>query len=333
MAVKFRASVSLSARLQREDGLPRRNRKDKVTVSFHHLVRLNEQDNGEVESIPITEAEFKDAMDRVAATPKIDTTTQEGVDKLRYSATVPVEDLKEVEKNLFFGKYQGIYTGHTYQNTTKGDIPYNSASIRDFYFLAYWSKPKGRVYIATQYLGQFGDYTGLKTTIMRAFANRKGLTSHSFRSNSTAFQKVKAKEISIEYMKPGSDAGKANSFGNIATMVFKRSGDGTDFAEATRKRLFSIIEGPKDKIKAEVAKILRENKLESVNDDDILNCTVLAEVEGSERRYYFLNQSNYATQFEVSVGMDKHGHPDVDQLREAMRNKLKNDILKKSENV
>lgn len=304
-----------------------------MTVSFHYLTRVVEGNNGETKSVPFTEAEFKEAMARIAATPKIDTSTQEGVDKLRFSTTVPVENFKELEANLYWGTYQGVYTGHTYQNTAKGEIPYNSASLRTFYFLAYWSKPKGRVYIATQYLGQFGDYTGLKATIMRAFSNKKGIISHSFRNNAIAFQKVKAKEISIEYMKSGSDAGTPNSFGNIATIVLKRSGDGSDFAEAARKRLFSIFDGPKDKIKTEVAKILRENKLTSVSDNDILNCTVLAEVDGSDRRYHFINENNYATQFEAQVGLDSHGHPEPSQLQAMMRNMLKDDILKKSENV
>jgi hypothetical protein len=313
--------------------LARRNRKDKVTVSFHYLTRVVEGSDGEPTNAPFTAAEFKEAIDTIAATPQIDTSTQEGVDKLRFSPTIPISNLAEVEANLYFGTYQGIYTGHTYQNTAKGEIPYNSASIRTFYFIAYWSKPKGRVYIATQYLGQFGDYTGLKTTITRAFSDKKGVESHSFRNTSTAFQKVEAKEISIEYMKSGTDAGTANSFGNIATIVLKRSGDGSDFAEATRKRLFSIFDGPKDKIKIEVAKILVENKLTSVKDSDILNCTVLAEVDGKDRRFHFINDSNYATQFELSVGKNVHGHPDPAQLQKAMRDLLMNEILARSENV
>lgn len=312
--------------------MARRNRKDKVTVSFHYLTRTVEASDGEPTHSPFTVAEFNEAMDAILAIPPIDTSTQEGVDKLRFTSVVPIQGLKEVEPHLFFGTYTAVYTGHTYQNTAKGEIPYNSASLRDFGFIAYWSKPKGRIYLATQYLGQFGDYTGLKTTVIRAL-NKKGVESHSFRNSTTAFQKVKAKEISIEYMKSGSDAGTSNSFGNIATIVLKRSGDGSDFAAETRKRLFSLIESPKDKIKSEVAKILRENRLTSVADEDIINCTVLAEVEGSERRYYFINDSNFATQFPVSVGMDIHGHPDPDQLQAAMRNLLKSEILKKSEDV
>lgn len=310
-----------------------RNRKDKVTVSFHFLTRSVEGSDGELKTTPFTATEFRDAMDRLKALPEIDTSTQAGVDLLRFSTTVPIRGIVEIEPNLFFGTYEAIYTGHTYRNTAKGEIPYNSASIRTFFFMAYWSKPKGRIYIATQYLGHFGDYTGLKTTLSRALSNKKGVESHSFRNVSTAFQKVKAKEISIEYVRSGENAGTPNSFGNIATIVLKRSGDGTDFAEATRKRLFSIFEGPKDKIKSEVAKILKENKLTSVNDEDVLNCTVLAEIDGSERRYYFLNDSNFATQFPVSVSMDLNGHPDPAQLQTAMRNLLKDNIISKAENV
>jgi hypothetical protein len=322
--------------LQNERGrskLGRRNRKDKVTVSFHYLTRAARDAEGEPTTVPITVAEFKEAIDGIINTPEIDTSTQDGVDKLRFSTIVPIKDLIELEPNLYFGTYTGIYTGHTYQNTAKGEIPYDSASLRNFSFLVYWSKPKGRVYIATQYLGQFGDYTGLKTTIIRAFEDTKGIESHSFRNTSEALHKVKAKEISIEYMQSSTNAGSANSFGNIATIVLKRSGDGLEFADAARKRLFSILDGPKDKIKSEVAKILKENKLTSVSDNDILNCTVLAEVDGSERRYYFINDSSFATHFQVSVGMDIHGHPDVAQLQKAMRRTLKDEILSKSENV
>jgi len=313
--------------------LGRRNRKDKVTVSFHFLTRTIKEDGKEPRTDDVKLSEFQAAMAQIAAMPPVDTSTQAGVDQLRFSTTVPILGLCELENNLFFGCYKGVYTGHTYENTAKGEIPYDSASLRSFYFMAYWSKPKGRVYIATQYLGQFGDYTGLKNTIVRAFANSKGLESHSFRNVSTAFQKVEAKEISIEYLRKGQDAGTANSFGRGATVVLRRSGDGSDFAEATRKRLFSIFEGPKEKIKAEVAKILREDQLMSVSDEDILDCTVLAEVDGSNRRYHFINDSNFATHFELSVSMTVHGHPDPEQLKGSMRSLLKNEILKKSENV
>lgn len=313
--------------------MPRRNRKDKVTVSFHYLIRVVEGPDGEPKNAPFTAAEFKKAMERVAATPPIDTSTQEGVDKLRFSSTAPVEDVVEVEPELYFGKYKGIYTGHTYHNTAKGEIPYNSASVRNFYFIAYRSKASGRIYIATQYLGQFGDYTGLRNTIARAFSEKKGIDSRSFRNSSTSFEKVKAKEIIIEYMKPGANAGSANSFGKISTIVLKRSGDGAEFAAATRKRLFSLFQSPKDKIKAEVAKILKEDQLIAVSDNDILDCIVLAEVDGRDTKYYFINDSNRATHFELAVGLNVHGHPDVDQLRTAMREMLKGRILKKSENV
>lgn len=311
----------------------RRNNKDKVTVTFHYLTRTIEGPNGEAASVPIAIEEFESAMQVIANTPQIDTTTQAGVDKLRFGSTVPVVTLAKVEDNLYFGAYKGVYTGHSYENTARGIIPHDSASLRKFFFIAYWSKPKGRVYIATQYLGQFGDYTGLKNTIIKAFANRKGLDAHSFRNSATAFQKVIAKEIIVEYLRKGADAGKANAFSRGATIAIKKGGNAEEFAEQTRKRLFPLIDGPKDKIRKEVAKILREDQLIDVKDDDILNCTVIAEVDGFVRRYHFINDSAYATSFPVAVGMSADGHPDPAQLQIAMRSMLKNDILVKSENV
>lgn len=313
--------------------MPRRNRKDRVTVSFHYLTRVIEGGDGEPKNVPLSATEFKEAMERVAATPQIDTSTQEGVDKLRFSSTAPVENLIEIEPELYFGNYKGIYTGHTYHNTAKGEIPYNSASVRNFYFIAYRSSSSGKVYLATQYLGQFGDYTGLCNTITRAFSDKKGIESRSFRSASTEFEGVKAKEIVIEYMNPGINAGNPNSFGKKSTIVMKRSEDGAGFEEATRKRLFSLFKGPKDKIKAEVAKILRENQLISVSDSDIIDCTVVAEVDGRTTKYYFINDSNRATHYEIQVPLDEHGHPNAESLKVTMRNILKNSIIKKSEDV
>lgn len=97
--------------------------------------------------------------------------------------------------------------------------------------------------------------------------------------------------------------------------------------------MFLIFDGPKEKIKSEVAKILRENKLTAVSDSDIANCTVLAEVEGSEHRYYFINESSFATQFPVSVSINADGHPDIGQLKMVMRQMLMTHIISKSENV
>ena len=290
-------------------------------------------DNEIPELVPVELNEFQQAMGRIASTPASDTTTREGVDALRFGSTVPVLNLAEIEENLFFGTYKGIYTGHSYENTAKGIIPHDSVSLRTFYFLAYWSKDKGRVYIGTQYLGPFGDYTGLKNTITRAFANRKGLEAHSFRKMSSFFQKVEAKEIAIEYMRRGVDAGAENSYRKGATVVLKRRGDKDGFAEETRRRLFSVFDSPKDKVRTAVAKILREDLLIAVQDEDILNCTVLAEVDGSDRRYHFIGDSNFATAFPVSVGMSIDGHPDPAQLQAAMRELLKNEILVKTEHV
>lgn len=313
--------------------MARQNRKDKVTITFHYLVRNIEDERGEIVNEPIALSDFREAIERIVKTPPIDTSTQAGVDKLRFGTTVPVTALSEIEANMFFGSYQGVYTGHSYENTAKGTIPYNSASLRTFHFIVYWSKPRGRVYISTQYLGQFGDYTGLKNTIIRAFKNRKGLDAHSFRNISTAFEKVEAKEIRVEYARKGKDAGTPNTFNAGTTIVLRKVGEGGNFADQTRQKLFPVFAGPKDKIRAAVAKILREDQLIAISDDDILDCTVIAEIDGSERRYHFLNDSNVATSFPVAVGMTVEGHPDPEQLQKAMRSLLKVQVIAKSENV
>lgn len=312
----------------------RGNKKEAVTVSFHYLVRVVDDADDEPQNTPISLKDYRAAMAALQALPVPTFSTQQDVDNLRFSTTVPIYNFAEIESNLFFGMYKGVYSGHSYENTAKGTIPYNSASLRQFYFIVYRSATSGRVYIGTQYLGQFGAYTELKNTIIRAFTNRKGLEAHSIRSNGHAFQKAQAKEIVVEYMRKGEDVGKANTFSRgPKTFVIKASGSGDDFAIATRKRLFSLFSGPKDKIRSEVSKILAEADLISVADDEILNCTVIASVDGESKRYNFINDSKFATQFSISVGRTPDGHPVEDQTRLAMRALLKNAVLSKAENV
>lgn len=312
----------------------RGNKKEAVTVSFHYLVRVVADANDEPQNAAITLSDYRTAMIALQGLPIPTFGSQQDVDKLRFSTTVPIYNLAEIETNLFFGMYKGVYSGHSYENTAKGKIPFNSASLRQFYFIVYRSPTSGRVYIGTQYLGQFGAYTELKNTIVRAFDNKKGIEAHSIRSNGHAFQKAQAKEIVVEYMRKGDNVGKPNTFSRgPKTFVIKSSGSGDDFAIATRKRLFSLFSGPKDKIRSEVSKILAEADLISVADDEILNCTVIASVDGENKRYNFINDSKFATQFGISVGRTPDGHPVEDQTRAAMRDLLKNSVLVKAENV
>lgn len=312
----------------------RKAKKEAVTATFHYVVRVDVNDNDEPIDTKIGMQEFHDAMQRLAAMPAPDLSTQEAVDKLRFSTTVPIFGLSLVEPDLYFGMYKGVYTGHTYENTARGIIPYNSASLRQFYFIVYRSASSGRVYIGTQYLGNFGSYTELKNTITRSFTNKKGLDVRSFRNTYSSFQKVDAQEIVVEYMRSGENAGASNTYGRgPKTVVLKKSGDGLDFASETRKRLFSKMSGPVAEIKAEVAKILSEAELVTVSDNDILNCTVIAQTDGKTKTYHFINESIFATPFPISVLMTVDGHPDPAQLKPLMIKLLKEEILKKAENV
>lgn len=305
-----------------------------VTVSFHYLVRVVKEEGKEPVNNPISEKDFKEAMAALQAMPAPTFSTQKEVDDLRFSSTVPIYSLVEIEADTYFGMYKGVYSGHSYENTARGIIPHNSASLRKFYFIVHRSSLSGRVYIGAQYLGQFGAYVELRNTIVRAFTRRKGIEAHSIRSNNHYFQKAQAKEIVVEYMRKGANAAKPNTFNQgPKTFVIKSTGSGDEFAAATRRRLFSIFDGPKEKIRSEVAKIIREADLLSIADDEILNCTVVASVEGSTKRYSFINEGKFATQFPIAVGRTPDGHPIEDDAKKAMRDLLKERVLKKAENV
>lgn len=312
--------------------MARGKRNEKVTTTFHFLMRVKKDGEKSV-PVPISLNEFTAAMAELMAMPPVDTSTQAAVDKIRFAPTAPVQNVQKIDNNLYFGKYKAVYSGHAYENTARGLIPHDSASLRTFSFLVYRSHASGRIYVATQYLGQFGDYVGLARTIKDSFANKKGLESHSIRSVSNSFQQVKAKEVVVDYMRQPDKISKSNAFGKRATVVIKSTGDGTEFQEEARKRLFGLLGGPIEAVKKEVAKILKEDQLISISDADIINCTVLADVNGAEKRYYFINDNSFATHFNLGVSPGLDGHPDEDQVKKQMLALLQNEIIAKSQHV
>src|SRR5688572_7219133 len=70
--------------------------------------------------------------------------------------------------------------GHSYRNSSKGEISADSINQRRFHFLLYLAE-SGRVYIGTQYLGNFGAYEPLRRTIIELFSGSQAIHSHTFR--------------------------------------------------------------------------------------------------------------------------------------------------------
>jgi len=120
-------------------------KREAVTVSFHYLTRQREDDEGAIETTPISESEFTRLVDDLGSIGSVDLNDEKIKDQVRLKKIVPVENVESISNRLCFGLYRAAYWGHAYDNTAVGKIPADSISLRPFYFLLYLSKD-GRLF-------------------------------------------------------------------------------------------------------------------------------------------------------------------------------------------
>ncbi|MGJ0394563.1 MAG: hypothetical protein ACR650_17765 [Methylocystis sp.] len=303
-----------------------------MTVSFHYFVRLEASSDTERHVEPIRQDEFSYLTGQLSRLPRIDLNDEETINAVKYRNIVPIESFERLDDRTYFGMYKGAYWGHAYENSARGTIPADSVSLRPFYFLLYLSE-SGRVYLATQYLGQYGAYTALKATVQRYFREKKGVEARSFRLQSYSASNLQPKEVRVGYSRKTKSITDSNPFTRGALITFKKQSRDDGFEEHVKETLFSLIGRPRAAIKEEICRILRDEQLIDVSDDDITDCTIVAHVNGQKKNIYLLQEGAFATQFPISVSLNSDGHPVRTQVKEAMLKLLKDEIISRSEDV
>lgn len=309
-----------------------RTKNEAVTVSFHYLNREFKGENGKPVIKFFSQEEFDGLVNKLEAAPKIDLTDEEQKDLLRFRDVVLLENLKKIDKRTLFGVFKASYWGHEYENTDKGLIPAESISLRPFHFLLYLGS-SGKIYLASQYLGQFGGYAGLLKTVAAALPNSESVRSHSFRVDAGHYKDAAAKEVKVTIAKKGQSIASANVFQQSAIIAFKKQSKDDGFEEEVSKRLLSFFGQPIDTIKKAVAAVLKENQLMDVSDEDIQDCTVVASVNGSRKVIYLMETGLFATRFPLDVPLNANGHPKYEETKQAILKTLETEIISRSEDV
>ncbi|WP_313576593.1 hypothetical protein [Brevundimonas sp.] len=307
-------------------------KKETVSVSFHYLVRM--VGNGGKDALPVafTSSDFDALFGAIQAKAPFDPNDEEAADRIRYRSDAPMENVIRVDDRTVFGTYKGSYWGHAYDNTMRGRIPAESISLRPFHFLLYLSK-SGRIYLASQYLGQFGGYSALQRTISDLMPGAGFIMPHSVRLDGASYKNAQAKEVKVTFAEKPASLAASNKITSAGMIAFRKMSKEDGFEAEVAKRLFPFLGGPKNEMRKAIASMLNESSLMEVSESDIMDCTVLAKVNGGTKTIYMLESGNFATKFHIDVKVDDDGHPDYNQTKIAILDVLREEIISRSSDV
>lgn len=310
-----------------------RKKREEATVSFHYLVREKRTDGELPEAIPFTEDQFERFCERLVAQPDIDITDEDTCKRIRAAVNSPVEKCEKLDDRTVFGVFRSLYSGHAYDNTDVGEIPDSSVSLRPFFFLAYLSE-SGRIYVASQYLGQFGGYTGLFKTLRLMLPQNEPVVSYAFRHDGSTYRGAKPKEVRVSFSRKPREITGTQKFGQRGAMTFRRlNSKDEEFNTTVSTKVLAKLGQSNAVLKQAVADMLAGNEMLSIRDDDIEDCTVIATVNGQNRTINVIEAGHFATRFTLEVEDYIKGHPSREKAKSAMMKLLKEQIISRTERV
>lgn len=310
--------------------LAKRNREE-ATCSFHYLVREKRIENKEPEIIAFSEEQFKAFCDHLITQPDIDLKDKDTCNRIKTATSSPIEKCEMVDSRTLFGRFRSLYSGHSYDNTDVGEIPDSSVSLRPFFFLAYLSE-SGRIYIGSQYLGQFGGYNGLYRSICQFLPDM--VVSRAFRHDAISYKDAKPTEVRVNFSRKPKDITESTVFGQRGAMTFKRlSANDEKFNTTVLTKILSKLGQSDAVLKTAIVDLLSGNELLALRDDDIEDCTVVATLNGKSRVINIIEAGHFATRFPLGIQDYIKGHPDPSKSKAAMMELLKNQIIQRAERV
>ncbi len=295
-----------------------------MSLSFHYIQRLKDRGTDKETVQPITAKEFDDIYKMLVASKSLDMSDDDTFVSVAHKNVAPITRLERVDSRTICGKYESSYYGHAYKNTFRGDIPANSVNLRPFFFYLYLSK-EGQVYISSQYLGNFGGYTQIKNTIIKALQNRSEIDAVSFNVADFDLKNADIKEIEIQFSRNASSIAQANKFGRMGAIVLSVPDD-----KVVRDGLIQHYPFKSDKkLRTAIATLANQSELLEIKDEDIRSAKLLVRSGKKNRNIYLIAGVNYATRFAVDVPKDADGHPQYEPLKTKAKALLTNEILSK----
>jgi hypothetical protein len=312
--------------------LARKQKNEAVTVSFHYLVRQTHGPDGNPQVRPFSPAEFGSLCDRLAKLPPMDLSSDKVRDSLKFRNTALIEHVEQIDDRTMFGVYHAGYWGHAYNNSDKGKIPAESVSLRPFHFLIYLGE-SGRIYLASQYIGNFGGYGAIEKTVRSFLPDDNGVTAYTFRLESASYKGLTATEVRVQVSAQPESVASQNQFGSRAAITFKKDRKDDLFSVTVSERLLPFLGGEEAVIKHAVAELLNDNELLDIADANIEDCTIVGYVGRKRKTVRMIESGSFATRFEINVPINDDGHPEYEPTRSEMLKVLRNQIIARKENV
>lgn len=245
---------------------------------------------------------------------------------MRVGTLVPFRNFERVNGRIARGTFQTSYSGHSFHNTEKGKISADSLNQREFQYLLYLSDD-GKIFVGAQYLGNYGGYETLRWGLLRHFRSRVGVRSYSFRKEIYEPSLVKPKEIRINIAAKGRDY-EDNALTKKRMVVLQRErGEDNAFEDAARDTFLPIMASDGDTKKFQLAQLLTNNNLMSADDEEVMNCVMLADIDGREKRFHVMGDSHFATRFPLQVPYNSDGHPVYGPTASAIISTLQREII------
>lgn len=310
----------------------KKHKNEEVSISFHYLKREKDSDTEKKEELAFTKDEFEGIHQGLLDIKKLDVTEDEIMDELRFRKLAKIEKIEKTDNRTVTGIYKASYWGHSYENSLKGIIPADSLNLRPFFFMLYLSE-SGRIYLASQYLGNYGGYTAIKNSVISKLANKHGVVSCSFNIGNLNIESAISKEVEITYSRKSKHITGKNIFGKTGALSFRKENKNDGFESIINDKFLSLRSKPHNEIRKHISSLLKESNLMEINDDEIENCKVIALINGSRKVIQLLEGNNYATRFPVNILMNDDGHPVYETLKQEATKLLVNEIISRKEDV
>ncbi|MCS3740215.1 hypothetical protein [Rhizobium sp. BK661] len=304
---------------------------EEVSASFHYLLRQRKNEKKEPIAVPFTLPEFAALFARMKAQKPFDLTNDEDIDRLRFRDEAPLEDLTQMDARTITGTFKVSYWGHAYLNTHKGHISSQSVNLRPFHFVLYLSE-SGKIYIGAQYLGQFGGYDFLRKTISNMLPQSKEIASLSIRLGASYYKNAEPREIRVNIANKPSSISRRSTLGGKMMIAFTRADKNDPLVERVKTGIIPFFGHGQSAVRQAVAGLMNQSDVIAVNDDDILDCTVLADMNGKTTTIHMFENGFRATRVTIDVEVDDEGHPSNAETCNEILNTLNDHVIKVAEN-
>jgi hypothetical protein len=280
--------------------------KETASATFHTFTRFADTDHAEER--PWTLRDFAEFSLKLKNLSPLNEADPEIAKRVKNGLLVPIANQEVLDERTFFGSFEGAYSGHEFRNSKKGVIGADTVNHRPFYFLLYL-KSDGTIVVSTQYLGFYGDYSGLKATLFSLLGEHAKIETKSIISDLDINDGVNIKGVQVDYLNVPKNTYDTQLSGTKTAYVVSRQRGEVAFGDIVKGVFGPLFTSPEDSRRSKLANILKTQANLTVRDEDIIECKFLADFNGKDVTIRLFDGGVMATRFPMTTQYEDNGHP------------------------